>query len=373
MAESENMAVSSPRKPWSETRKGRITAIAGVVGLFVLVFWLAMKSRQMLEAPAALVVDERYLSFGETWEDPVFVWKMPIRNTTDKEIDIAGFDASCSCVSIEPSAVAIAAHGTEEVRLTLNLVKAQRQANLEGEDFKVAIQPRIKRSAGSQIGWVVQGKVKKPFAIESPVVDFGESLVRGELFATRSVEIICAIAGTELLASNDSPFLTVNAIRDSSDPRKHRLEINVHKNVPSGVFNYLVRLKALLPNNITASGAVSVVGRVQEDVSLQPEVLAFGAVPIGSHVNGTVLIQSRSGQKFTIEEIVKQQVEGVTVDLHKQQRDGSQCLIVTLVGNQLGDQVYTIHVKVKTLQGYLNLPLQLSCHGIPSQDGAALR
>lgn len=374
MPESGKITISSASRPWYETRNGRTVVAAGVVGLFILVFWLATKSRQMLAAlPPPLVVNDAYLWFGEVWEDPEFVWKLPIRNTAGKEVVIAGFDASCSCVKIEPLSVDIAAGATEEVRLTLNLVRVPRQADLEGKDFKVAIKPKIRGGAGPQIAWVVQGKVKIPFSLDPPVVDFEESLVRGQLFRARSADITSALDGAELRANCDSPFLTAKIIRDLRNPRKHRLEINAQRNIPSGPFSYLVKLTALLPDKSTASGVVSVVGRVQEDISLQPEVLAFGAAPIGTTMKETVLIQSRSGQKFTVEEILKQQVEGVTVDLHKKRNDGSQCLIVTSAVKQLGDQICTIHVKVKTLQGTLDLPLLLSCHGMPSQDGAALR
>ena len=72
MKESESMASSSPSKPWSETRKGRIVVLTGVAALFVVVFSVAMRSRRMLSEPVPLVVDERYLSFGEVWEDPGF-------------------------------------------------------------------------------------------------------------------------------------------------------------------------------------------------------------------------------------------------------------------------------------------------------------
>jgi len=116
MAESENMAISSPSKPWSETRNGRITVAASMVGLFVLVFWLAIRSRQMLTPMPALVVEEQYLSFGEVWEDPAFVWTLPIRNATHEDIEVINFITDCTCGKIEPRSLKIPAQGTREVR-----------------------------------------------------------------------------------------------------------------------------------------------------------------------------------------------------------------------------------------------------------------
>ncbi len=42
------MASNSPSKAWWETRIGRLTLIAGTMGLFLLVFWLTMRSRDMV-------------------------------------------------------------------------------------------------------------------------------------------------------------------------------------------------------------------------------------------------------------------------------------------------------------------------------------
>jgi hypothetical protein len=193
MAESGNMTISSSSKPWSETRNGRIAIAAGMVGLFVLVFWQAMKSRQILSEPTALVVDDQYISFGGVWEDPVFIWTLPIRNTTNEEIEIAGFAASCSCVKIQPSSITLPAYGTAQVRLTLNLQSAHNEPDLYGKDFQVAIQPRISKGAGSQVGWVVKGKIKQPFAFDPPVIDFKESLVRGLRLTPGSAIITCGL------------------------------------------------------------------------------------------------------------------------------------------------------------------------------------
>ncbi len=97
------MATSiSPVKTWSQTRGGRMVFVACLIGLFCFVYWLTANSRRTLTALPALVADENYLSFGEAWEEPAFPWVVPIRNTTDEPIEIAGFATSCSCGNIEP-------------------------------------------------------------------------------------------------------------------------------------------------------------------------------------------------------------------------------------------------------------------------------
>jgi len=364
MMERESMTSNSPSKTWSETRRGRIVIFAGMMGLFALVFWMSMKSRRMLAAPTALVVDEEYLSFGEVWEEPAFVWKLPIRNTTNQDVVIAGFDTSCSCGKIEPSSLTIAPQGTSEVRLSLNLLSAHSEPDLAAKDFEVAVQPRINKGAGTQAGWVVHGKVLQPFAIDPPVVDFEESLVRGEPFAPRSTVITCGLDVAKLMARCDLSSLTTQVMRDTKNPRRFRLEIQPRKDMPGGPFNHLVRLAALTPSKKEVSGAVSVVGRVVEEVSLQPEVLAFGAEAIGTKLQETVTLQSRSGKDFTIQEINKGGASGITANMGRKRKDGSQSYIVSFPVTRLGHQEYTIHVKVNTPQGLLDLPLRMNCYGI---------
>lgn len=367
MKDSENVANSSPSKAWWETRKGRIVVLAGVAGLFVLVFWLATKSRRMLVEQAALVVDERYLSFGEVWEDPAFSWMMPIRNTTNQAIEITGFSTSCLCSKIEPASLNIPAHGTMEVCLTLNLLDTRRGFNLAGREFKIAVQPRIALGAATQAGWIVQGRVKQPFSVQPPVVDFDDSLVRGESFAPRTATITCGLDVAELTARCDSPSFKFKVSRDEKNPRCFRLEIQPREDIPSGSFNRFVKLTASTPSQKEASGTVPVVGRVIEEISLQPDRIVFGAEVVGAELRETVILQSRKGKEFTIQEIEKGKDAGIAVDLGLKKKDGVQNLVVSFPVKRLGHQEYTIHVKVKTPDGSLDLPLRMSCYGIPGK------
>ena len=373
MMESESVASNIPNKTWSETRRGRSVIIVGMVGLFVLVFWMAMKSRRMVTPTPVLVVDEQHLSFGETWEDPAFVWTLPIRNTTNQDVEIAGFETSCNCGKIEPSSLTVPAQGTAEVRLTLNLLSTHSEPDHAGKDFKVAIQPRITKGAGAQAGWIVQGKVKQPFAIDPPVIDFAESLVRGQPITPRSADLTCGIDVIELTSHCDSPFFKAKVTREGTEPRRFRLVVQARADMPSGFFNHQVRLTAVTPSKKEVSGAVPVVGRVIEDVGFQPEVLIFGAKPVGAMLQETVTLQSRSGQDFELKAIDTGGVEGVVIDLNGKQKDGSQSFRVSLFVEGLGHQAQTIHVKTKTPQGLLDLPLRMSCYGVPAEPTSAAK
>src|SRR5258707_459188 len=107
-----------------------------------------------------LLVEERHLSFGESPEDPAFLWVLPIQNTTEEDIKIDGFTASCSCAAIKPSSVTVPARGSAEVRLALDLRRPHGDPTIEPRGFMVHVEPRISNSVGgNQPGWVVHGKV----------------------------------------------------------------------------------------------------------------------------------------------------------------------------------------------------------------------
>lgn len=365
MTQSGSMASSHPSKPWSETGRGRIIILLGVMGLFALVFWMAMKSRRMLTPKSALVVDEQYLSFGEVWEDPAFVWTLPIRNTTNQDVEIAGFAMDCSCSRIEPSALSIPAQGKAEVRLTLDLRNRPRShSDLERRDFKVHIQPRLTKGTMMLSNWMLHGKVRQPFLIEPPLVDFEDKLVRGQPFVPISVSITTRMKITELTAHSDSPILRVKAMRDTKEPNRFRLVVRPSESTAGEWFHQQIRLVALTPNKMKIFGTLLVVGRVLEDVGLQPESFSFGAQSVGVKVQGTVTLQSRSGQEFSIQAIDGEGSRSVAFHLDRRWKDGRQSYIVSCPVEQLGNQKNKIRVKVKTPQGLLNVPLQISYYGV---------
>ena len=360
------MASNRTTKAWFKTRSGRVAALLGISGLFVLVFWLTMKSRQMLAAPSMLAIDEQYLSIGEVWADPAYVVILPIRNTTNDDVEVAGFETSCSCGKIEPSSLTIPSHGSAEVRLTIDLSSANAAPNLVAKDFQISARPRIPKGSGPQTSWVVRGKVAQPFASDPPAVDFEESLVRGQHSQPRSVSITCGLDVAELTTQCDSPFITTRLQRESANPMRFRLEVQARTDMPNGFFNHLVRLTALTANKTQVSGAVPVMGRVIEDVRFTPEVLAFGGEPVGARRHETVVLRSHSGAEFSVQEVDTAGMSGISVELGQKRKDGSQPLVVKFVVEHLGQKEHTIHVRVNVRQGLLDLSLPLICHGIPA-------
>jgi hypothetical protein len=335
------------------------------LALFVMVFWLTIKSQRLLEAPATLVVDEESLVFGEVWADPAFVWQLPIRNTTSSEVEIIGFDTSCTCSKIDPQCLIIPALGIVNVQLTINLSNRDSKPSDVATDFKLAIRPRIK-DIGRQPGWIIRGQVKQPFAIDPPIIDFGESLGRGRPSALRSVAITSALDIADMRAYSDSGFFTTTVNRDATNPRRFRLDVQPSTDVPVGNFKHTVRLQAVTHGDMKFPCALTIVGRAMDAVGLVPESITFGAEKLGSKFHETVLVRSQIGENFAIEAIDTSGTAGIEFEIGRKRADGTQALRICFEVKQLGRQEHTIHVKGKWQQGSLDLPLLVRYQGIPA-------
>src|SRR5712691_6122205 len=95
-----------------------------VLGIGAYQYTIRSSTAKAIAKPAEqspLKVAAERLNFGITWEQPEFKWTVPIRNNSDREIEIENFVKSCNCASIEPRSLVIPAGETRDVQLTFDL------------------------------------------------------------------------------------------------------------------------------------------------------------------------------------------------------------------------------------------------------------
>jgi hypothetical protein len=367
MTESESVASSIPGKAWSETRRGRIAILAGMLGLFVLVFWTAMKSRGMLVATPTLVVEEQYLSFGEVWEDPAFVWSLPIRNTTNQDITIGGFATSCSCAKIEPESLMIPGGQTKKVRLTLDLTP-KKPENLEStmREFAVHIIPY--HSVQTRIdGWTVRGRVRAALRISPRAIDFGRELVRGKPFPPKTVKIECCVPLKKISTEGSSPYMMAKLSFVADDKMSYKLEIKIRDSIVAGPFEYETKLRvdgSMMNMNIPAI-KIPIRGIVEEDIHSTPVSVMFGIVPIGERIEETILLQSHSGDDFNVEAI-KADSEDIIVSPVKTYEIGIKTFRVSQRAVAEGHHASKLMFVIRSERGarQLKITVPVSYHGI---------
>ena len=318
MQESASLTSSSPDKTWTETRRGRIVIMASMLGLFVLVFWMAMKSRQMLASRAGLVVDEQYLSFGEVWETEQLDLDLPITNTTKRAIDVTGFLLSCECLEIQPDSLTIPPGETRICHLKLNLLARQDQNIAAATDFakggpattraykrvNVKIVPVTAGSTSWQQGWVIHGSVRQMVSFKPAQVSFTESLVKGMRYPSAAVKVAVKVPVENVIVDCDPHMAKFSLERLENSLTEYILRIAPKEELPIGLFAFPIRLRVITGKGETLqSRSLFVRGEVVEDVQAIPSRLYLGSHAIGKAVSETVLLRSNSGSNFEVDGI----------------------------------------------------------------------
>ncbi len=377
MTESEAIA-SSPRKLWSNTRNGRIVVAAGMVGLFAVVFWLAMKSRGIVSEPAAFLIDEKHLWFGEVWEDPAFIWTIPITNPQSQDIEIKRFDKSCACVQIEPKSLMIPAGQTREVRLSLNLVaESTNETGLPIRDFGVGIAAETLsgKSSSRFIQWTIRGRVKKALMLSEPLVLFPHPQVHGEPFGSQKIVATPQIPILRLEARCQPDVASVRIAKIGSE-NDERWEVNVSplsEKLPVGPFSFDVLLDPISQTEGRLPAVhLPVKGRVVDDIQADLSDVLLGERSIGEKGEGVVTLRSSKGQHFHIERI--ELPSGTSAQEIKPQLPTRRTFqIVKLISKQ-GDDRALVRFIVKTASGEtIVVPVGVASYGVKVVNRAAHR
>ena len=79
-------------------------------------------TEQAQEVIGGLMIPTDNLDMGEVWEAKDFSWRLPIRNLSDRTIEIRKFLSSCVCTAIDPPRLSIPPGETVMVNLVLDLM-----------------------------------------------------------------------------------------------------------------------------------------------------------------------------------------------------------------------------------------------------------
>jgi hypothetical protein len=289
-------------------RSIQLTPIASVVGLLLVCvasFALGMWARDLRPAIGGLAVDPVALDFGETWETGNFPWTLPIENRTSSEIEIEGFVPSCACMNIEPPTLTLQPHRATPVRLQLNLTN-NRKAQVEGSvvPFEVSIRPRIRgRQLDNDSKWLLRGKVRVALTFDPPYVQFGDRLVRGQPFETRSVRLKAHTMIAGLDATCDPKLAQVQVRRVNSADDEFELNVTPCPTLGTGAFSFdvlvqpITRDRTLLP----LKKSLTVAGWISEPLRAVPGELVLGERKLGESATTTIRFQALlSGRRFEV-------------------------------------------------------------------------
>jgi hypothetical protein len=327
-------------------------------------YWVGSAPQRVAAQTEGLVVNPQYLDFGEVWEDPRFVWTLPIENRSPVDITIPEFSVSCTCVGIEPQSLTIPAGQTTNVKLTLNL-PAERPQKWDGTPWKFQARIYPELEGLRHPGWLVQGRVRTAFTLSARLIHYGDSLVRGQPFESQTVTLTPAMPLEGVTARCDPPLAAVQVTKEAD---RYSLRITPSESLPVGPFKFEVLVEAVTREGRRAIGIIAVQGRVLGDISPVPDMIAFGAGPLGEMMEETLVLQSRSGRPF---EVVgcEGKADGVDVQAIGATGDQVHMFRVQLRISQLGDQTATIRFLVRAMGAAKpeDVSLPVSYHGMPRE------
>ncbi len=348
-----------------------------VVGLAAAVLWIGAgrnKGRTTRDA-GPLRVDSALLSFGAAWNQKDFQWTLPIENVTDRAIEVTRVEGSCYCTRVEPSAFPIGPGETVDVRLTLDLtVQDLNRASLPVRDHAEKVAAFTEDDAVRPAAvWEVRGRVRSGFSMVPGQLDFGDSLVAGSPFASKTVKVNCHEACQRLEVESDESRASALVTQTDGDGggvgRQFEIHVVPNAGLPAGNHEFTLGVKAVLGDGeTTAAAPLKVAARVLPEFGIVPSLTHLGRMTVGTEAEETVSLISRSGRSFSVER-VESDSDDVSVEPYPVTAGGSRLYRLTIRASQTGNQQAEVrfHVRVdeddSRASEPLILPVQYRYHG----------
>lgn len=321
---------------------GRVISLVILGGTFVIVYHLGTGSEanRNRASDMGLKVPPDALFFGTIWDQDIFHCTLPVENHNDRPIEISGFDVSCSCLSVFPKSCTIAPNSKVSLDLALSL--ADRPENMEQpvRDMSVTIAPRIENSSRIHEGWKISGKVRGILGYIPKIAAVDGDCVAGKPSPSTSINIRSHKDLSTLQAVCEPAMANVEVITAADDRRSHTLKITPKQDIAPGRFTLIVKIRA-----VTSEGQkelnrqLTVIGRVVDDVQLQPASLLYGARVVGSSAQEVVTLIL--GKEMVLEGF-ESKGDGLTVVPQRQKSGAPVSYLVTQRFTQAGNQSNTL-------------------------------
>jgi hypothetical protein len=294
----------------------------------------------MTGSAAPLRVDSARLDFGEVRNQADFRWTLPVENLARRPILVSRVEGSCSCVRVEPSSFPIGPGETVDVELSLDLTvqdahRASQAVREYAESIAVFVGDDAVRPAAI---WNVRGRVSSAFSLSPGQLDFGDSLIAGMPFDSKTVDVECYAPCQRLHVANGEEF--ASAVVRQVDDAGRRFEIHVLPNpgLPAGNHEFKLNVTAELGNGETTPPVpLKVAARVLPEFGIRPSFTHLGTIPVGKDVDETISLISRSGRAFSVER-VNCDSENVSIEALPAVKGGDRMYRINIRATQSGDQ-----------------------------------
>jgi hypothetical protein len=287
-------------------------------------FLISSHHPEQRSPPERLAIPASALDFGELLWRPTFQLKLPVQNVSDAEIRIELLQTSCSCLSVAPDRlINIPCSGTLEIEAILDLLDVLPPESASDEK-DVAVRISAVLQDGQVQNWVVHGRVRRPWRMLPPLVDFGtrteEELGMADEGATHHVAVV---TGTDTpdelaLAKNEvAAYVEVSVAQSDGRPS---VGLRLRPEAPGGYFEGLVWIADGSTSGPSAAVPLRLRGRIVSDIVVIPATVYVKADSSSSAE--IVLLQSRAGQTFVVEKVI---TSSDAIEVRAEGKDAGHC------------------------------------------------
>jgi hypothetical protein len=263
------------------------------------------------------------LDFGRVWEDRAFERDIHVQNQYGYPLTTIELAASCDCTRVEPLSLSLGAGGNATIHVVVDLARARARqrrppVTAPGEGRSPGERPpEVEYQVAAEIGarckgvhggwlpvqtWALTGNSRMAMSIEPDAVSFGDSLVEGQAFPSRVVQLHAYVPLARVAAKTDSDVVDVELRGSADDGTDRQIVIRPKAGLGAGTHRCEVLIGGETPNGESLpQRRFPVELQVLGDVAATPTAINFGAYPRGSTVAETLVIQTRSGAAIDVE------------------------------------------------------------------------
>jgi len=317
----------------------------------VYVLVLAVPATHNSPAPP-LTIDPASVDFGTVWNCEHFRWTFPIKNTGDATIQVGKVEGSCGCTSVNPTAFVLSPGQQVNVTVNINFVSrsgAQPWPPSEPIDQLISAY-KVGDEVRPIISWHLRGVVKNALFTTPDHLDFADSLLEGQRYPPKPLEVTCYGPCRDLIVSVDDQFGVASVRNPSGDGRHFQVFVAPKPTLAIGVHRFKLGLAALLQSGErTPPVPIWVEAQVLQDLQVLPSLAHFGDLRIGDAREETISLHSRTGQPFEIAEYTSSSND-VTVTAESQDPSGDKVFRVRVRPKKSGPQDGVVRFAVQYTQ-----------------------
>jgi hypothetical protein len=335
---------------------------------FSVLLLLCLKSLYSVDYLSPLQIVDDSLNFGRKFDQSGVEWTVRARNNSKVELEIAGFTASCSCVTGEIPRRVIRPGQIVEFPLVMDLRLREGRGDLpRWQDLEKVLGLNVvvnSQGTTSTMSWLLRGVVSPvPVKVVGGGFDFSDELFVGAVGCSRTCRVLTAPS----VKSIDVSMIVGAAPRERIDfsvatkpyARNGEFEIRVDATPRGGVcdFNETISVSAVGFDGVGIPCLlIPLSGSILPPVKAIPREQFVTSDRIATCLPVTVNLVSVSGESFTIEEVYAD--SNVTVSPHEGTANAFDILInppqspgthsqEVWFDVAVGDRIYSIPVTLR--------------------------